>query len=46
MTGGWGRRRKQLLDDLKGREDTEKWKKPHHIALSGEMALEEAMNLS
>jgi len=41
----WG---KQLLDDLKEmrEEDTGHWKRNRKIALSGELALEEAMYLS
>jgi len=44
-TGRRGRRRKQLLDDIKGREDTGNWKSKHYISLSGELALEVALDL-
>jgi hypothetical protein len=44
-----GRRRrklKELLDDVTEREDTGKRKRTHSIAICGELALEEAMDLS
>jgi hypothetical protein len=44
VTKRQGRRHKQLLDDL--REKREYWKLRHQIALCGELALEEAMDLS
>jgi len=47
MTGRRGRRGKHLLDDLKeNREDTRIGKRKHQIALCGQLALEEAMDLS
>jgi len=45
-TGGRGIRRKQLLNNLKSKEDAWNWKRQHYIALCGEFALEEAMGLS
>jgi hypothetical protein len=39
-----GRRRKLVRDDLKETEEIRNWKK-HYIAISGELALEEAMGL-
>ena len=44
--GKRGRRRKQILDDVKKRKDTVKWKRKHQIALCGELALKEAVKLS
>jgi diphthamide synthase subunit DPH2 len=44
MTGGRGRRRRQLLNDLK--EKILEFEREHWIALSGELALEEVMDLS
>jgi hypothetical protein len=42
-----GRRRcKQMLDDVKERGDTGKLKKKHYIVLAGELAFEEAVDLS
>ena len=46
VTGRQGRRRIKLLDDLKEREDTLIWKRKLWIALCGELALEEALDLS
>ena len=46
MTGRRGRRCKQLLDDVKEIIGYWKLKKEHYIALSGEVALEEALDLS
>ena len=46
MIGRRGRRCKQLLDDLKIIYDTRNCKSRHYIALGGELALEEAMDLS
>jgi hypothetical protein len=46
VTGRRGRRRKQLVDDLKKRGYTGNWKRKHNIAFSGELALEETMDLS
>ena len=40
MTGRRGRRRKQLLDDLKGKVDAGNRKRERKIALYGELALE------
>jgi len=40
------RRRKKLLRDLKEKQDTVNWKKKHKITLCGELALEEAIDLS
>jgi hypothetical protein len=40
------RRRKQLLNDLRKGQDTVNSKRKHYIALCGELALEEAMDLS
>jgi ribosomal protein L32 len=45
VTGRRGRRRRKLLDDLKKREDTGNWKRPHQIALCGALAVKEAMDL-
>jgi len=36
-----GKRRKQLLDDIK---DTGNWKRKHYVALCGELGLEEAID--
>jgi len=45
-TGRWEIRRKQLLDDVKGKtEYTGIWNRKHEIALSGEIALKEPMDL-
>jgi hypothetical protein len=41
-----GRRRRKLLDDLKEKKDTLIWKRKLWIALCGELALEEALDLS
>ena len=46
MTGRQGRRRRKLLDDLRKGEDTLIWKRKLWIALCGELALEEALDLS
>jgi len=35
-----------MLDDIKERGDTGKWKKKHYIVLAGELAFEEAVDLS
>jgi hypothetical protein len=40
------RRRKQLLDDFTEKSILEKCKRKHQITLCGELALEEAMELS
>jgi len=46
VTGGKGRGRKQLLDDLlRKREYTESWKRNNSFHC-GEMALEQAVDLS
>jgi hypothetical protein len=45
-TRRWGRRRKQLLDDLKEQENTGSWRRKLRIALFGKLSLEEAMDLS
>ena len=45
MTGRRERRRKQLLDILR-REYTENFNRQYYVALCGELALEEAMELS
>jgi hypothetical protein len=41
-----GRRRKQLLDELKEKEDTENWKRKDYIVICGEVALEKSMDRS
>jgi hypothetical protein len=41
VTGRRGRRRKQVLDDLKEKRKTGSLKRKHWIALCGEFALEE-----
>jgi hypothetical protein len=46
MTGRQERRRKKLLDDLRKGEDTLIWRRKLWIALCGELALEEALDLS
>jgi hypothetical protein len=46
VTGRQGKRRKQLLYDLNKWVDTRKWNRKNWIALYGELALEEAMDLS
>jgi hypothetical protein len=46
VTGRRGRRRRKLLDDLKEREDTLISRRKLWIALCGELALEEALDLS
>ena len=46
VTGRRWRRCKQLLIDLKETEDTGNWKREHWIAHCGELALEEAVDLS
>ena len=45
VTGRKGRKPKQLLNDLKEKEDTENLKREHYVALSGEFVLEEATDL-
>jgi len=40
-----GRRRKQLLDDLKKSYDSRNWKRKHYLEFCGEVALEESMDL-
>jgi hypothetical protein len=40
-----GRRGKQLLDTLRKWKDAGNWKRKHYIALCGELALEDAMDL-
>jgi len=46
VTGRRGRRRRKLVDDLKERRGCSHLKKEALIALSGELALEEALDLS
>jgi len=46
VKGGRGRRPKQLLDDVKDKEDTVNLKRNHQITLGGELALEGAVDLS
>jgi uncharacterized protein CbrC (UPF0167 family) len=46
VTGKQGRRRRKLLDDLKERRGYSHWKRELWIALCGELALEEALDLS
>jgi hypothetical protein len=46
VTGRRGRRRRKLLDDLMEREVTLLRRRKLYIALCGELALEEAMDLS
>jgi len=41
-----GRWCKQLLDDLRKREDTGHWNRKHCITRCGELALEKAMDLT
>ena len=45
-TGRRGRRRKQLVDDLRKRADTVNRKRKHLTTLCGEIVLEEVMDLS
>jgi len=40
------RRRRKLLDDLRGRRGYSHWRRKLRIALCGELALEEALDLS
>jgi hypothetical protein len=42
VMGRWGRRLKQLIDDLKETRGTGSWKRKHKIALCAELALEQA----
>ena len=42
VMGRWGRRHKQLMDDLKETRGTGSWKRKHKIVLCGELALEQA----
>jgi hypothetical protein len=46
MTGRQGKRRRKLLDDLKERRGYSHLKRKLWIALCGELALEEALDLS
>jgi hypothetical protein len=46
VTGIKGRRHRKLLDDLKERRGYSHLKEKHWIALCGELALEEALDLS
>jgi hypothetical protein len=46
VAGKLGRRRKQLLDDFAETRDTENCNRKHQMALCGESALEEAVDLS
>jgi len=46
VTGRRGRRRKQLLDDLKEKVEYGNLKRQHQITLCGEIAVEEYMDLS
>jgi len=46
VKGRWVRKHKQLLITLRKRKDTGNWKRKHYITLCGELALEEAMDLS
>jgi len=46
VAGRRGRRRRKLLDDLKERRGYSHLKEEAHIALCGELALEEALDLS
>jgi hypothetical protein len=46
VTGRQERWRRKLLDDLKEREDTHIWRRTLQISLYGELALEEALDLS
>jgi len=41
ITGRWGRRHKELLDDLMDK-DTVNWRRKDQNALCGELAVEEA----
>jgi len=43
--GRRGRRRKQLIDDLKRREYSENLNKKNEIAISGDLGLEKTMDL-
>jgi len=44
IDGKTGKRRKQLLDDLRKREVTGNRKRKHYIALCGELALEDSVD--
>jgi len=46
VTGRRRRRRQQLLNGLKEKRGDRKLKEEHQITLCGELALEDAMNLS
>ena len=46
MEGRRGRRRKQLQNDLQDKEDPGPRKAKYQIVLCGELALEEAMDLT
>ena len=46
MTGRRGRRRKQLLNDLGKLEDPGNCNCQHQIVLCGELAIEEALDVS
>jgi hypothetical protein len=46
LRGRQGRKCKQLLNDLRKRENTGNSKSKYYIALCGELVLEEAMDLS
>jgi alpha-D-ribose 1-methylphosphonate 5-triphosphate diphosphatase PhnM len=46
VTGRRGRRSTQLLDCHKEKRDSGNWKRKHYIALRGELAVEEALDLS
>jgi len=45
VTGRLGRRRKELLDDLKEKVYIGNWKRKYYFTLSGEHALEDDMDL-
>jgi hypothetical protein len=46
VAGRLGRRRKELLDDLKEKVYIENWKRKYYFTFSGELALEDSMDLS
>jgi hypothetical protein len=46
VKGRPGRRHKELLDDLKEKVYIGNWKRKYYITLSGELALEDSMDLS
>jgi len=44
--GSRGRKRRQILENLEERKDTENWRRKQEIVISGEVVLEGVMDVS